>query len=54
MQILERPKDIKPPLFKPGWLDQTEQGCTSWKKWFSNPANRWNPDVRLFQDDSGI
>ena len=53
LQILERQKDIQHP---PGWLDQVDKGCASWKKWFK-PENLWDKhdvELKYFQDDSGI
>ena len=53
MQILERQEDLRKQL-TPAKLDPVSKGCASWDKWFSDPKNLWQTDVRFFQDDSGI
>lgn len=53
MQILERQEDLKKEL-TPQRLKPVEDGCRTWDKWFSNPANLWDGNFTTFQDDSGI
>ena len=53
MQILERQEALKKQL-TPALLGPVSNGCKSWNKWFGDPKNLWSPDVKAFQDDSGI
>ncbi|OTB05429.1 putative multicopper oxidase [Hypoxylon sp. CI-4A] len=52
IQILERQGDLQKLFEKKGLVEQ-ERVCKNWDKWFSDPANHWNPEG-VFQDDSGI
>lgn len=55
LQILER-QEAANLMFTPERLDIVEQGCRTWRDWFSDETNFWYPGggAEAFQDDSGI
>ncbi|KAF5979798.1 laccase [Fusarium bulbicola] len=52
LQIMEREEDPR-RMMTPEKLKQTNDGCETWKDWYDDRKNHWNP-VGVFQDDSGV
>ena len=53
-QILESKDEFKKLMHtQSDYVAQLNHGCKTWKDWYGNHSNHWEPYGR-FQDDSGI